>query len=141
MGWLLKLELWHELSSSSCKLVQTPCSDPACCQDLRRGSTAHSLHHCLSINIGRLNAFQEVAPSVSAKRCKQSKTTSKATKAAAAAAVADETYTVPEDFEAAVLGQPDFSSKADAERTMADLFVKRWWDLREQVQVCLPVQC
>ena len=48
---------------------------------------------------------------------------------------------MPEDFDPAVLGQPDIASKADAERTMADLFVKRWWDLREQVQLCLLNHC
>ena len=56
-----------------------------------------------------------------------------AAEAAAAAAAGDDTYTVPEDFDPAVLGQPDLSTTADAERTLASLFVKRWWDLREQV--------
>lgn len=50
----------------------------------------------------------------------------------------DDMYIVPEDFDPVVLGQPDFSSTADAERTLADLFVKRWWDLREQVGLSVP---
>lgn len=50
----------------------------------------------------------------------------------------DDIYIVPEDFDPVVLGQPDFSSTADAERTLADLFVKRWWDLREQVGLSIP---
>lgn len=68
-----------------------------------------------------------------AKRSKKKPTSKAAAKAESAAAGDDDIYIVPEDFDPAVLGQPDFSSKADAERTMADLFVKRWWDLREQV--------
>lgn len=67
-----------------------------------------------------------------AKRSRK-KSTSKTAAKAESGAAGDDIYIVPEDFDPAVLGQPDFSSKADAERTMADLFVKRWWDLREQV--------
>lgn len=83
---------------------------------------------------------QDVPLLATAKRSKKKSTSKAAAKAEAAAAeaagggVADEdTYTVPEDFDPAVLGQPNFSSTADAEQTLADLFVKRWWDLREQV--------
>lgn len=53
--------------------------------------------------------------------------------AEAADGAGEDIYIVPAEFDPAVLGQPDFSSKEDAERTMADLFVKRWWALREQV--------
>ena len=83
--------------------------------------------------------LQDVPPT--SKRSKKKSTSKAAAKAEAAAAAAaaggggDDMYTVPEDFDPAVLGQPDFSTSADAERTLADLFVKRWWDLREAVGV------
>ena len=64
---------------------------------------------------------------------------SKKQSAPQAAEAGSDTYKVPEGFDATELGQPDFSSKAEAERTLADLFVKRWWSLREQV--CLTPVC
>ena len=76
-----------------------------------------------------------------AKRSKK-KSTSKAAATADSAAAGEDVYNVPEEFDPAVLGQPDFSSREDAERTMANLFVKRWWDLWEQVghlHPCLPL--
>lgn len=85
--------------------------------------------------------LQNVPPLTAAKRSRKKSTSKVAPKAEAAAEATaaagggggDDTYTVPEGFEPSVLGQPDFSTAADAERTLADLFVKRWWDLREQV--------
>ncbi len=53
--------------------------------------------------------------------------------AAAEAEAAEERYEVPADFDAAVLGTPDFSSKGMAEKTLAALFLKRWWELRSKV--------
>lgn len=53
--------------------------------------------------------------------------------AAAEAEATEERYEVPADFDAAVLGAPDFSSKGMADKTMAALFLKRWWELRSQV--------
>ena len=83
--------------------------------------------------------LQDVPLLTTAKRSKKKSVSKAAAKAEAAAEAAagagEDTYTVPEGFDPAVLGQPDFSSTADAERTLADLFVKRWWDLREQVGV------
>ena len=86
--------------------------------------------------------LQDVPPLTTTKRSKKKSTSKAAAKAEAAAETAaaaadggDDTYTVPEDFDSAVLGQPDFSTTADAERTLGDVFVKRWWDLREQVGV------
>ncbi|KAL0042386.1 hypothetical protein WJX77_010878 [Trebouxia sp. C0004] len=52
--------------------------------------------------------------------------------AAAEAEAAEERYEVPADFDAAVLGTPDFSSTGMAEKTMAALFLKRWWELRSK---------
>ena len=49
------------------------------------------------------------------------------------AAPAREAYQVPADFDAAQLGQPDFSSKQMAERSLPAVFLKRWLDLRDQV--------
>lgn len=86
--------------------------------------------------------LQDVPPPTAAKRSQKKSTSKVAPKAEAAAEATpaaggggggDDTYTVPEGFEPSVLGQPEFSTNADAERTLADLFVKRWWDLREQV--------
>ena len=51
----------------------------------------------------------------------------------AAAASADAVYEVPADFDPCVLGQPDFGSKDAGEKTLAVLFVRRWWELRDQV--------
>ena len=53
--------------------------------------------------------------------------------AAAEAEAAEEMYEVPADFDAAVLGTPDFSSKGMGEKTMAALFLKRWWELQSKV--------
>ena len=36
-----------------------------------------------------------------------------------------------------MLGAPDFTSKAMAEKSMAALFLKRWWDLRDEVMLML----
>ena len=54
--------------------------------------------------------------------------------AAAAAASADTVYEVPADFDPAVLGEPDFSSQASGEKTLAVMFVRRWWELRDKVE-------
>ena len=64
---------------------------------------------------------------------KPTKKASSRQSAAAEAEAAEERYEVPADFDAAVLGTPDFSSKGMAEKTMAALFLKRWWDLRSKV--------
>lgn len=45
-----------------------------------------------------------------------------------------EPYQVPADFDTAQLGQPDFSSKQMAERSLPAVFLKRWLELRDQVQ-------
>ena len=42
-------------------------------------------------------------------------------------------FQVPADFGAAQLGEPDFSSKQMAERSLPALFLRRWLHLREQV--------
>ncbi len=51
------------------------------------------------------------------------------------AAASDVAYEVPPDFDPALLGAPDFTSKASAEKSMAAVFLKRWWDLRDQVML------
>ena len=98
--------------------------------------TAETASRRVTLFEGKQWCLQDVPQLPAAKRSKK-KSTAKAAAtaeaAAEAAAAGDDIYIVPEDFDAAVLGQPDFSSMADAERTLADLFVKRWWDLREQV--------
>ncbi len=64
---------------------------------------------------------------------KPAKKASSRQSAAAEAEAAEEMYEVPADFDAAVLGTPDFSSKGMGEKTMAALFLKRWWELRSKV--------
>lgn len=64
---------------------------------------------------------------------KSAKKASSRQSAATEAAAAEERYEVPADFDAAVLGTPDFSSKGMAEKTMSALFLKRWWELRSKV--------
>ncbi len=64
---------------------------------------------------------------------KPAKKASSRQSAAAEAEAAEERYEVPADFDAAVLGTPDFSSKGMGEKTMAVLFLKRWWELRSKV--------
>lgn len=81
--------------------------------------------------------LQDASALPAVKRSKK-KSTSRAGAKAEAGGASDDIYIVPEDFDPAVLGQPDFSSREEAERAMADLFVKRWWDLREQVGHCPP---
>ncbi|KAA6429373.1 MAG: hypothetical protein FRX49_00767 [Trebouxia sp. A1-2] len=63
---------------------------------------------------------------------KSAKKASSRQSAATEAAAAEERYEVPADFDAAVLGTPDFSSKGMAEKTMSALFLKRWWELRSK---------
>lgn len=66
-------------------------------------------------------------------------------KSAATAAV-KAAYKLPADFDAAVLGQADLSSKQAAEKSLPQLFLQRWLDLHGQVTqpMCTmapPIRC